>query len=149
MAIGKTNAGGGGPILPDEIVAGDTVVLALLYYSAKSDTGWGPPSTGSPKQIEIKKSGTYRFKYHVASSLGTGAAGARLSKNGMEVEDSEIMTSAVNGVHKVVDVALLAEDIIALELYRGSATTINNLLAVSILAPDIQEAIDEIIVQDI
>lgn len=156
--MGRVNCkmAGGGISFPDEIVAGDTPVFLLNHHTYAASTSWGQGT--NPKVVEIKKDGIYRFKFNVRHGMVDTDASteARLSKNGVEVPDSFMTASFPSSLYfvgsiKTIDITASTGDIIAIQLRvsTSSRRSSNDYLAASILAPDVQEAIDTIIERDV
>lgn len=139
LKLGKS--GGGGASLPSTIVAGDTVIYAtsqlfLFENATYVDTGCG---------FTALRAGTYRISFGLA--YGTTYSVMKLRKNGVDVSGSEMQVSYNPGVSlKTIDVPLSAGDLVALwGKSTSTAKSTGGALRVSILATDLQDAIDEVI----
>lgn len=141
--LGQT--GGDGITFPATPSAGDTPIFAL-YESMTSGTSTSFVNKG--RTLTFVKAGTYRISFNLRSGALGNNVEARLVKNGTEISGSLISsTSTEAGTRKTIDVNCAAGDVVNLQLRRiGTASNaFTDLLIVSILAADMQNAINEIV----
>ena len=141
---------GGGVEFPATPAAGTTILHGKLGASFSATSTYA--SIGAGWGFVAQKAGTYRVMYSVMCLGNSGARYLKLQKNGSDVSDSEIYvnyTDISTSVSKTIDLTLNVGDQIKL---FARATTVGTGYSsglggfiVSILATDVQTAINEMI----
>lgn len=135
---------GGGISFPDAPSAGDTPLFATVNRYSTDSTAY----TNVGPAITINKGGTYRFTIYYLTAAGATTVFARYTKNGTLVSGSESSTINTVGLIKTIDITCSAGDVIRLQMMQsttGAARAYCYGMNVTILAADVQSAIDEII----
>lgn len=141
--IGRTNSAAGGVALPSTIAAGETTLYAIVNSTTYRSASY--TSAGAGYNVTALVAGAYRFKYCTSPRRGSsGGAYARLTKNGVAVPDSEIVSTA-NPTSKIIDVALSVNDVIQVQRYTIDNDCYLPYFTVSILAADVQTEINKAI----